>query len=763
MSNSIINPLSIELPADRDNEALILANAIKNKDFRKLFIQTVNPSDFMYNEFKAIAWSIHTIENENLAVDPEMILLKSKVSPFRYPIDITFIQEMITSFAEMPPANYRTHIEKLHLDKIKQAIAKSASEGLYQACLNPKTDLSYLQERIRFLNSIIEKGISSSTCEFRGMDELVPAYIQEKSSNINFRTTGFRQLDEKLAEGYKDGKITIVAGLPGCLAGDTLVKINRGKRTGFRLYTLAEAYNRFHTVWDNSIDTKIMALNNDSLLQYHTINNIVSSGKKEVFEITTDSGKKIRATKDHKFRVFNHTKMDAEGFVPVSDLTIGDLVVCRKAIQRGNKAHSYKCKSRRKQTYSIPYYPHGSQHIIAGKNYKRANTARMVYEAHMNNMSTSEFINILRTNPVKSASFTYVPKDYDVHHVDHNYNNDDIYNLVMIPRVEHGKLHGDNALFGDSLVQEEHIVDIQSKGIVDTYDICCDDPYHNFLANDFVTHNSGKSSFTLSSMKNLSHRQIWTAQFALEMDSMGLVSKLMAFNTQIPISRINKHYNQLTADEKKVLNFELERLKQNKHILINDKPSQTLKQIREQIMILQDRIQQQYIVVPIDLFGKISDFGKSANFANDYEKKLNETQILARELGVHFILVAQINRGAVNRSTKFTRPKMSDLKNSGAFEEVADMVFAVHRPYYDPEKALKAKIAYGDDKKMEDKLVEDDPNRNIAEVIILKQRMGANNELVNFYFDPDTTKFSPIDREYQEIINKSKPLGGDDD
>jgi len=494
MADNILS--GIEIPANRDNEALILSNAINNAERRKHFVRNVHPLDFRFKEFQAISWAIKEIEDNNLAMDLDLILLKTKASPYRYDMTYEFVQELANAFQIVPESNYKTHVQQLHLDKIKSELAKHALEGIYQSCLNPSSDLAYLTERVNYLRTIIEKGFSSSSSEFKTMDVIMDEYVKMKSEGTNFRTTGFSQLDSYLTDGFRDGKITIVAGLPGM----------------------------------------------------------------------------------------------------------------------------------------------------------------------------------------------------------------------------------------------------------------------------------GKSSFTLSSMKNLSYKGIWTAQFALEMDNMSLASKLLAFNSRIPLKRISKYYDKLTSEEKNLLQHEIDRLKKNQHILFNDKPTQSLKQIREQVMILQDQIKSSYIVVPIDLFGKIREFADADNFAKNYEQKLNEVQIMARELGVHFILVAQINRGAGKRF-KFNRPKMSDLKNSGAFEEVADIILAVHRPYYDPEVALKSNIMnptfQQDDEgfNTQDSDIEEDPNKNIAEIIVLKQRMGTNNVLVNFFFDPDTTRFAPIDLAFQDEINRTKTdlLGTNDD
>jgi replicative DNA helicase len=266
----------------------------------------------------------------------------------------------------------------------------------------------------------------------------------------------------------------------------------------------------------------------------------------------------------------------------------------------------------------------------------------------------------------------------------------------------------------------------------------------------------GKSSWALSMMNNLSNKGVYTAQFALEMDNMSITSKLLAFNADKPLSTIVKNINEFSESDRRVIEWEMERLGNNKYIFLNDKPSQSLSDIREQIMMLQDKLKTEYIVTVIDLFGKIRDFQTSDNFARDYEKKLNQVQAMTRELGVHMSLVAQINRTVAKRS--YGRPKMSDLKNAGALEEVADIIFGIHRPYYDPEVALKHKMSQEDDT-----AVDKFSDENLAEVIILKNRMGENNTIINFIFDPLTTRFSAVKAEDQNMININKPEFFDDE
>lgn len=285
-----------------------------------------------------------------------------------------------------------------------------------------------------------------------------------------------------------------------------------------------------------------------------------------------------------------------------------------------------------------------------------------------------------------------------------------------------------------------------------------------YLLKDFtVTHNS---SFVLSSMKNLANKGIVAAQFALEMNTTPLIHKLLAFNSQLPITKIVSNISELSEEEQAFYYAEVKRLEKNYNLFFNDKPSPSLNTIREQIMLLQDLLKTEYLVCFIDLFGKIKEFQSSDNFARDYEKNCNIIQNMTKELGVHMSLVAQIRRDVANR--KDTRPTMQDLKNSGALTEISDLIFGIHRPFYNPKTAIKTNVqesvleqgSFNFDPSDQDAslvAMQDDINKNIAEIIFLKQRMGEGNKLVNFVFDPNTTCFYQIlDKEEQKRINASK-------
>ena len=752
--NSIANDFS--LPIDVDNESVIISSAIQNIENLELFCKRLDYREFRKSEYKTIAYAINEVYTKKLEMNIDAVLLYVTACPVRSTVTFDFLTEVVTNFKCVPKENLEEHITKLKVQSVKSNIVTTIFSSLYKDCADTRTDISKLDKDVEYIKNINRNGITSNKLDFKNTDELILEYEEAKKRSEEKRTTGYSILDNYLTEGFKEGQITTVCALPGCLSKDSTLKILRGKGTTGRNYTIEEAYHffknikfkKYQKVWIPEIKSKIMALNNKNYLQYHEIDDIIFSGKKEVYKLTTIEGKEIKTTLDHKFKVNNHKKIDEEGFVALENLKIGDNIVCRAPIK---KSSGRKKRINRKMIHSIQYHATASVHNIKGKNYKREVKSRIIYEAYLNNLSLEEFVNILRTDESRSKTLKFLSKEMDVHHLDSNPNNDIIENYQILTHEEHTKLHITNLSFGDTLVKEEKIISIEYIGIEDTYDIIMKEPYRNFVVNDIIVHNCGKSSFVLSMMNNLGNKHVPTAQFALEMPNTSIMHKFLAFGANLPINTVIQKVEHLNDEELIAYNNAIRMLRQ-KSIFLNDKPSASLAYIKDQIMLLQDLLKTQYIVVSIDLFGKIKEMQGADNFAREYEKKLNEVQVMTRELGVHMILVAQINRAVTHR--KFNRPKMSDLKNAGAFEEVSDLILGIHRPFYDPEVALKSKMAYNRTE-TDNQYIEEDPNKDLAEVIILKQRMGEGNQIINFKFGANT-RFIPFDNEDQKILNAQK-------
>lgn len=297
----------------------------------------------------------------------------------------------------------------------------------------------------------------------------------------------------------------IVVASTGCITGDTIINYNRnalGKKA-----TIEHLYKKFNNIyefngkkcfgraWDNESKTYVRSFNGSNI-GLHEIDGIVYSGKKEVYELQLWNGKKIKATKDHKI-------MTQVGWIPLIELNKKHKVMCDTLKPKKNPKNK-KTKNRQTFVVNLWFHPYASRVNIKKKwpndiGYtKRMEIHRVLFDAKNNNMSKEEFLGIVRTNENLAKHLKYVdPKVYHIHHLDHNHKNNDPKNLVKMEIKKHLRKHAKedktHTHFNQGVPVFSRVKSIKKIGIRDTFDIQCKDPYHNFVANGMVIHNSGKS------------------------------------------------------------------------------------------------------------------------------------------------------------------------------------------------------------------------------------------------------------------------------
>ena len=172
-----------------------------------------------------------------------------------------------------------------------------------------------------------------------------------------------------------------------------------------------------------------------------------------------------------------------------------------------------------------------------------------------------------------------------------------------------------------------------------------------------------------------------------------------------------------------------EKIKQlsDAQIYIDDTPALTVFELRAKARRLVKNHNVEIII--IDYLQLMSAGGNAGNREQEISTISRSLKGIAKELKIPVIALSQVNRGVESRTgTGSKRPMLSDLRESGAIEQDADIVTFIYRPEY-------YKIYEWDN---------GDDSRSQAEIIIAKHRNGAL-ENIRLKFTAEFAKFSDID------------------
>jgi len=238
----------------------------------------------------------------------------------------------------------------------------------------------------------------------------------------------------------------------------------------------------------------------------------------------------------------------------------------------------------------------------------------------------------------------------------------------------------------------------------------------------------GKTAFALNIAQNVAIKSTETvAVFSLEMSAAQLVQRIICSEANIDASRMRTGY--FDGNDWERMSVALGTLSEAK-IFIDDTPALTVYDIRAKCRRLKKEHGLGMIV--IDYLQLIAGRGRrGANRQEEVSEISRTLKQIARELEVPVIALSQLSRGVEQRQDK--RPMMSDLRESGAIEQDADIVAFLYRDdYYDKESEKK----------------------NIIEIIIAKQRNGPVGT-VELAFLKNFNKFVSLDRSHAESYNPS--------
>jgi replicative DNA helicase len=233
----------------------------------------------------------------------------------------------------------------------------------------------------------------------------------------------------------------------------------------------------------------------------------------------------------------------------------------------------------------------------------------------------------------------------------------------------------------------------------------------------------GKTAFALSMARNMAvEHGKHVAIFSLEMSSVQLVNRLIVAETDLPGDKIRN--GRLTEDEWKQLDSRIKKLVQAP-IFIDDTPAISIFELRAKCRRLM--AQRKLDIVLVDYLQLMSGPENAGSREQEVSTISRSLKSIAKELNVPILALSQLNRSVEMRGgTK--RPLLSDLRESGAIEQDADMVVFIHRQ----EKFGIPTFEDGSSTK------------GIAEIILAKNRNGPVDD-VRLRFREERAQFVDID------------------
>ncbi|MBB77665.1 MAG: replicative DNA helicase [Crocinitomicaceae bacterium] len=252
----------------------------------------------------------------------------------------------------------------------------------------------------------------------------------------------------------------------------------------------------------------------------------------------------------------------------------------------------------------------------------------------------------------------------------------------------------------------------------------------------------GKTAFVLSMARNTAvdfNKAV--AIFSLEMSSVQLVKRLIAAETRIPAEKLRK--GDLRDDEFQQLHSRIKKLA-TAPIYIDDTPAINIFDLRAKCRRLKMQHNIELVIVDYLQLMTGNNYKGGGNREQEISSISRSIKEIAKELNVPIIAISQLSRSVETRGGD-KRPQLSDLRESGAIEQDADIVSFIYRPEY-----------YGF---MQDE--EGNSNTGIGEIIIAKHRNGSLDN-VKLRFIKEFAKFDNIASFYPNE-NESSKLSANND
>ena len=239
----------------------------------------------------------------------------------------------------------------------------------------------------------------------------------------------------------------------------------------------------------------------------------------------------------------------------------------------------------------------------------------------------------------------------------------------------------------------------------------------------------GKTSFAMNIVENVALQGHSCAVFSLEMGREQLAQRMLCSVASVSMENASKGKMDKTewvkiAKAKELLN--------SAKIFIDDTAAITPQQVLSKCRRIKAKHGLDLVMIDYIQLMSTEKSSKSDNRQQEISEISRGLKLLAKELDVPVLALSQLSRMV---ETRKGQPQLSDLRESGAIEQDADIVMFIHRP---------------DKNATEKDFDEGKVQKNVAEIIVAKHRNGPTG-YVKLYFKGECTKFLNIDEETGEV------------
>lgn len=684
--------MNLELPKSPEAEKSVIAACLLDPSAITNIQDWLAPRDF-YSETLRVAYKA-ILDSYGEKFDITVLIAHLEANNLTSKITPAYILSLVEEYP-----GFSSNIEKLAKEVKNASDRRRAIKVLENA-----RRVAYNNPDLEVVKDVAETGLleitnNSHNTEFIEMPEAVESTLKEFNDfRLSDRPvgiqTGLVDLD-RLIVSMLPGTLNVIAARPSlgkCLGKGTKVVMSDGT-----LKVVEDLVVGDQLLGPDSKPRNILSL---------------ARGKEQMYWVRQKDGIGYRVNESHILSLKDTSSSSHEKIVNIS---IRDYLTLSRHDRSNLKGYKVSIDLPKVETPLDPYdygYEHATRNIEDCYLYNSKEARAKLLQGIMDRGSLGDD----HRNIIKSESKAFIKKfKYLV----------DSLGYHSFYSFEH--ILSDDTVYGVVFYKKEHKttdISIEICSFGDYYGFTLDGDSLFLLQDMTVTHNTALAlCIAHHNLKLKSDKEILF--FSLEMRATELVKRMVALDKTPPSLTMTQLQDPRVMSDRQYERF-LERLERIKgfNLSVNEMPDVTVNDISSRAKRIAAK--KDVGLVIIDYLQLINFDGDGAGGYNNESSQIGKItrklKVLGRKLGCPIILLSQLNRSVESRPDK--RPMLSDLRQSGAIEQDADLVLFLYREGYYNKEAEEA---------------------NVAEIIIAKQRQGPTTTVFTKW-NPEHAEFHNLDR-----------------